>query len=39
MVCGEGSGRSVEGARLLKAFGLKAIWLCGGIDEWLSVNG
>lgn len=34
-VCGKGGGRSAEGARLLKASGLDAIWLCGGTNKWL----
>jgi rhodanese-related sulfurtransferase len=34
--CGKGGGRSADGAKLLKEFGLNAIWLCGGTHEWLS---
>ena len=37
--CGKGGGRSKDGAKLLKEFGLNAIWLCGGSNKWLSVNG
>lgn len=33
--CGKGGGRSAAGARLLKEFGLDAIWLCGGTNKWL----
>jgi MFS family permease len=33
--CGKGGGRSAEGARMLKEFGLHAFWLCGGTNEWL----
>lgn len=29
-VCGKGGGRSAEAAKLLKAAGLNAVWLCGG---------
>ncbi|HMO38041.1 MAG TPA: MFS transporter [Saprospiraceae bacterium] len=36
--CGKGGGRSADGARLLKEFGLNAIWLCGGTDKWLNIN-
>lgn len=36
--CGKGGGRSAEGASLLKANGLNAIWLCGGTTEWLNTN-
>lgn len=36
--CGKGGGRSAEGARLLKAFGHNAIWLCGGTNKWLGIN-
>jgi len=35
-VCAKGGGRSAEGAKLLKAFGLNAVWLCGGINKWLN---
>jgi MFS family permease len=34
--CGTGGGRSAEGAKVLKAAGLNAIWLCGGTDKWLN---
>jgi rhodanese-related sulfurtransferase len=34
--CGKGGGRSAEGAKLLKEYGLNAIWLCGGTDKWLN---
>lgn len=34
-ICGKGGGRSAEGAKLLKEFGLNAIWLCGGTNKWL----
>lgn len=37
-VCGKGGGRSADGAKLLKEFGLNAIWLCGGTNKWLKVN-
>jgi MFS family permease len=37
-VCGKGGGRSADGARLLKEFGLNAIWLCGGTNKWLNIN-
>lgn len=33
--CGKGGGRSADGAKLLKEFGLNAIWLCGGTNKWL----
>lgn len=35
IACGKGGGRSSEGSSLLKAFGLNAIWLCGGTEKWL----
>jgi MFS family permease len=38
-VCGKGGGRSADGAKLLKEFGLNAIWLCGGTNKWLNING
>ena len=34
--CGKGGGRSADGAKLLKEYGLDAIWLCGGTDKWLN---
>ena len=34
--CGKGGGRSAEGAKLLKEYGLNAIWLCGGTEKWLN---
>ncbi|MBK7869395.1 MAG: rhodanese-like domain-containing protein [Saprospiraceae bacterium] len=34
--CGKGGGRSADGAKLLKDFGLNAIWLCGGANKWLN---
>ena len=34
--CGKGGGRSADGAKLLKEYGLNAIWLCGGTDKWLN---
>jgi rhodanese-related sulfurtransferase len=34
--CGKGGGRSVDGSKLLKEYGLNAIWLCGGTDKWLN---
>lgn len=36
IACGKGGGRSAEGAKLLKTYGLNAIWLCGGTEKWLS---
>ncbi|QQS28414.1 MAG: rhodanese-like domain-containing protein [Sphingobacteriales bacterium] len=36
--CGKGGGRSADGAKLLKEFGLNAIWLCGGTNKWLNAN-
>jgi MFS family permease len=36
--CGKGGGRSADGAKLLKEYGLKAIWLCGGTNKWLETN-
>lgn len=36
-VCGKGGGRSVTGAKLMREFGLNAIWLCGGTNKWLSI--
>jgi MFS family permease len=36
--CGKGGGRSADGAKLLKEFGLNAIWLCGGTNKWLNIN-
>jgi rhodanese-related sulfurtransferase len=38
VACGKGGGRSAEGAKLLKDFGLNAIWLCGGTNKWLESN-
>lgn len=37
--CGKGGGRSADGAKLLKENGLIAIWLCGGTNKWLNING
>ena len=37
-VCGKGGGRSADGAKLLKEFGLNAIWLCGGTNKWLNIS-
>jgi rhodanese-related sulfurtransferase len=37
--CGKGGGRSAEGAKILKEYGLNAIWLCGGTNKWLNING
>jgi len=34
-VCAKGGGRSSEGAKILKASGLNALWLCGGTNAWL----
>jgi rhodanese-related sulfurtransferase len=34
--CGKGSGRSADGAKLLKESGFNAIWLCGGTNKWLT---
>lgn len=36
--CGKGGGRSADGARLLKKYGLNAMWLCGGTNKWLGLN-
>lgn len=36
--CGKGGGRSADGARILKEFGLNASWLCGGTNKWLGLN-
>ena len=36
--CGKGGGRSAEGAKLLKQYGLNALWLCGGTNKWLGLN-
>lgn len=36
--CGKGGGRSAEGAKLLKQYGLNAMWLCGGTNKWLGLN-
>lgn len=36
--CGKGGGRSAAGARVLKEFGLDAIWLCGGTNKWLGMS-
>lgn len=36
--CGKGGGRSADAAKLLKKFGLNAIWLCGGTNKWLNIN-
>lgn len=36
--CGKGGGRSAEGAKLLKEYGLNAMWLCGGTNKWLGLN-
>ena len=33
--CGKGGGRSADGAKLLKEYGLYANWLCGGTNKWL----
>ena len=32
--CDKGGSRSAEAAQLLRASGLKAIWLCGGTNQW-----
>jgi MFS family permease len=37
-VCGKGGGRSADGARLLKEWGLNAVWLCGGTNKWLNIK-
>jgi MFS family permease len=37
--CGKGGGRSADGAKLLKEYGLNAIWLCGGTNKWLNIRG
>lgn len=37
--CSKGGGRSAEGAKLLKELGFNAIWLCGGTNKWLKING
>lgn len=36
--CGKGGRRSAEGAKLLKEYGLNAMWLCGGTNKWLGLN-
>lgn len=36
--CSNGGGRSSEGAKLLKQYGLNALWLCGGTNKWLGLN-
>ena len=36
--CGKGGGRSAEGAKLLKQYGLNAMWLCGGTNKWLGLH-
>lgn len=36
--CGKGGGRSAEGAKLLKEYGLNAIWLCGGTNKWFDIH-
>lgn len=33
-VCGKGGGRSAEGTKILTELGFKAVWLCGGTNEW-----
>ncbi len=33
-----GGGRSADGARLLKKYGLHAMRLCGGTNSWLNLN-
>ncbi|MBO0331894.1 MFS transporter [[Muricauda] lutisoli] len=38
IACGKGGGRSADGAKLLKEFGLNAIWLCGGTNKWLKIE-
>lgn len=37
--CSKGGGRSALGAKILKEFGLNAIWLCGGTNKWLNIDG
>jgi MFS family permease len=38
IACGKGGGRSAEGAKLLKEYGLNAMWLCGGTNKWFGLN-
>lgn len=38
IACGKGGGKSAEGAKLLKQYGLNAMWLCGGTNKWLGLN-
>jgi rhodanese-related sulfurtransferase len=38
VVSGKGGKRSVDGAQLLKEFGLDALWLCGGTNKWLNAK-
>jgi len=38
IACGKGGGRSAEGAQMLKEYGLKAMWLCGGTNKWLGLS-
>lgn len=36
--CGKGGGRSIEASIILKEFGLKSYWLCGGTYKWLNIE-
>lgn len=36
--CGKGGGRSTEAAKLLKEYGYKSYWLCGGTYKWLNIE-
>ena len=36
--CGNGGGRSAEGAKLLNELGFNAIWLCGGTNKWINTR-
>lgn len=36
--CGKGGGRSIEASKILKEFGLKSYWLCGGTYKWLNIE-
>jgi MFS family permease/rhodanese-related sulfurtransferase len=36
--CGKGGGRSTEASKLLKEYGFKSYWLCGGTYKWLNIE-
>jgi MFS family permease len=36
-VCAKGGGRSLDAANILKQYGYKANWLCGGTQKWLNL--